>query len=156
MNQAQATRLLGLDPLLVYLGRWDAQNRLVAGWHRGVDPLAVPYEAAWRPAREGAAARHAVSAAMWGSGGQLARQITVDELSEIMTILLPIPGGGFVVATLEHAVVDHVAGQLADRLDAALQREFGPTAAPYIAAGIAALALVALVGFQRSREAGAT
>jgi hypothetical protein len=73
--------------------------------------------------------------------------VTIDELTAVLTILIPVPGGGFIVGALEHWLFGQTADELADRLGTAVQKEFGPNWAPAIAVGIGAavLALVAVV-----------
>jgi hypothetical protein len=155
MNQPQASRILGIDPRIAYVARYDPSGLYLAGWHRSVSESAFPYEYVLRPIRADAANRLAGTAGWMAGGGQIARQITTDELAAIMTILVPLSAGGFVLAVLERALLDHVAGELADRLEAALQREFGPTAAPLVAVAVGAVLLIAVVCAVQSQRGGA-
>ena len=66
--------------------------------------------------------------ATWGAslGDAIARQVTIDELTAVLTILVPVPGGGFIIGALENWVFGQTADVLADRLEKSVQKEFGP------------------------------
>lgn len=140
MDEAQADRLLGLGFDVV--ARYDVQGRKVAGWLR---------DGLWSGASSQWAADAAAQRAQWGLGlgGQIARQVVKDELAGLLTVLVPVPGGGFVVAAVERQLIDSAANGLADKLEAAVQREFGPSWAPWVAAAIGGGALLLVTAAAR-------
>lgn len=149
MNQTQASSLLRLG--FPYVARYDMQGQRVAAWTSGVANVAL-HQLAGDRAVQVAQARVA-QASPWGSttGDRLARQITTDAITGLLTFLVPVPGGGVVVATLEQWVFNEAATALADKLEAAVEQEFGPQLAPYIAAGIGVGVLV-LVAIAASKS----
>ena len=136
----QAARLLDLG--FDFVARYDGRGNRMAGWQRtpGASGLAE-----W-------SSDQTAQQAAWGTGagGQLARRIAIDEVSGILTILVPLPGGGLVVGALEQWLIDDAATRLADALEAAVKREFGQNWAPIITVGVGAAALVLLLASRRS------
>jgi hypothetical protein len=131
MNREQASRLLdvGLD----FVAQYDNVGNHAASWLRTTHVSALP---AW-------AAQQAAARASWGRspGDAIARQIATDEIAGVLTILVPVPGGGFLVAAAENWLLGQAAGELADRLEQAVQKEFGTNWAPLITVGIGAAVL---------------
>jgi len=140
MNQTQAARLLDLG--LDFVARYDGQGNRTAGWQRNLGASGL---AAW-------SSDQTAQQTAWGTGagGQLARRIAIDEVSGILTILVPLPGGGLVVGALEQWLIDDAATRLADALEAAVKREFGQNWAPIITVGVGAAALFLLLSARRS------
>ena len=138
MSSEQAGRLLdvGID----FVADYDAQGTKGGGWVR--DGVISPFPE-W-------AVQQSAARATWGSslGDAIARQVTVDALTSVLTILIPVPGGGFIVGAVENWLFGQTADELADRLEKAVQREFGPNWAPAIAVGVA-IAILALVAVAR-------
>jgi len=137
MNREQAGRILdvGLD----YVARYDNVGNQTASWRRTTEVSALPEWSAQQTAAQ----------ATWGNslGGAIARQIAIDEITGILTILIPVPGGGFIVGAVEHWLFGQAADDLADRLEKAVQKEFGQNWAPWITVGIgAAVVVVAAIG----------
>jgi hypothetical protein len=131
MNPEQASRLLdvGFD----FVAQYDNVGNHAASWRRTSQVSALP---AW-------AAQQAAARATWGRspGDALARQVAIDEIVGVLTVLIPIPGGGFIVGAIENWFLGRVAGELADRLEQAVKKEFGTNWAPLITVGIAAAVL---------------
>jgi hypothetical protein len=138
MQQDQATRLLSID--FSYIARYDAAGQRVSQWQHP----AASWMLTFAPR---ACDDHAFQAVVSQrvSGGQIAREITRDAFASIITILVPLPAGGFVIAAANQIVTDQVAGQLADALTAAVVREFAPSYAPFVAAAIVCVALAVLI-----------
>ena len=141
MNREQAARILdvGLD----FVARYDNRGNRTANWRRTDQVSTFPE---W-------ASQQAAARAIWGSsvGEAIARQVTIDELTSVLTILIPIPGGGFIIGAVEQWLFGQAAGELADRLEQAVQKEFGQNWAPVITVGIGAVALfIAVVARRQS------
>lgn len=138
LNREQAARLLdvGID----FIAEYDAHGIHRSGWIRA---------GVISPFPEWAVQQSAVRAT-WGAslGDAIARQVTIDELTAVLTILVPVPGGGFIIGALENWVFGQTADVLADRLEKSVQKEFGPSWAPAIAVGIGA-AILAVVAVSR-------
>jgi hypothetical protein len=137
MNREQASHLLdvGFD----FVAQYDNLGNHAASWRRTTQVSAMP---AW-------AAQQAAARASWGHspGDAVARQVTIDEIVGVLTILIPVPGGGFIIGAIENWLFGQAAGELADRLEQAVRKEFGTNWAPLITMGIGAavLCLVAMV-----------
>lgn len=148
MNQGQARRLLDIGVTCV--ARYDSQGQRTAAWADDPAPcwshLLAADTAAWR------VHQRAAWVARTGLSAELSRLIAVDSLSGLLTILVPMPGGGFVVAVVERWLVRTTAEALADELEAAVQREFGPQVAPYVVAAVAVAALVLVIAAIKSGE----
>jgi hypothetical protein len=140
MDQAQATRLLSLG--LSYVARYDAQGNLLAHLRANDTTPTWPEFAVGQ----------AVRAAGWRdqTSGQIARDVASEEIFGILTILVPVPGGGWVVGAVERWLLNQTADQLAAILESAVQREFGPVWAPIIAVGVATVLLVLVAALSRS------
>lgn len=132
MNREQAGRILdvGID----YVARYDKVGNQTASWRRTTEVSALPEWSAQQTAAQ----------AKWGNslGDAIARQIAIDEITGVLTILIPVPGGGFIIGAVEHWLFGQAAGELADRLEKTVQREFGTNWAPLITVGIGAAVLV--------------
>jgi len=131
MNREQASRLLdvGFD----FVAQYDNIGKHAASWQRTTQVSALP---AW-------AAQQAAARASWGHSpaDAIARQVTIDEIVGVLTILIPVPGGGFIIGAVENWLFGQAAGELADRLEQAVRKEFGPNWAPLITVGIGAAVL---------------
>lgn len=138
LTSEQAGRLLdvGID----FVADYDAQGTRTTGWIRS--GLVSPFPE-W-------AVQQSAARANWGStlGDAIAREVTVDALTSVLTMLIPVPGGGFIVGAVENWLFGQAADELADRLEKAIQREFGPNWAPVIAVGIG-VAILALAAVAR-------
>jgi len=140
MNQAQGTRLLSLG--FSYVARYGAQGDLV-GHLRANNTTPWWPEFAVAQAVRGAGWRDRVS-------GQIARDVASEEIYGILTILVPMPGGGWVVGAVERWLLNETADQLAAKLDSAVQREFGPVWGPVVAVGAVTVALLLVAALSRS------
>jgi hypothetical protein len=140
MNRDQANRLLDLG--LDFVAQYDNRGDHAASWRRATQVSALP---AW-------AAQQAAARATWArsSGDAIARQVAIEEFASVLTILVPVPGGGFIVGAAENWLFGQATGELADRLEQAVQQEFGPNWAPLITAGIGAAALIFVAIARRS------
>jgi hypothetical protein len=136
MRQDQAARLLSLG--FSYIVRYDSGGQRVATWW-----TPNSWTTAFAPYACDAHASQAVRGQ--NLSGQIARTIAADAFSTIITILVPLPMGGFVIAAADRIVTDQVAAKLADDLTAAIAREFGPSYAPVIAAALVFALLVVVV-----------
>lgn len=117
MRQDQASRLPSLG--FSYIARCGADGQRIATW---LHPAASWTATFAPPASDDHAARTVLAQRL---GEQIAQTITTDAFSDIITILVPLPAGGFVVAVVDQIVTDQVARQLADALTAAVARAFG-------------------------------
>jgi hypothetical protein len=138
-----------------YLARYDNRGQRLEDWVLSHAQVSVGIHrsacdrVAW-PVR-----MRVAQSAQWGPsvGDQVARQITVDAFTDLLAILVPVPGGGFIVATAERWAVQEAAGVLADKLEAAIEDIFGMQWAPWLAAGIGA-GVLAIVAIAASKQSG--
>ena len=140
MNSKQAGRLL--DTGFDLVNHYDNRGAQASSWQRNAHLSALP---AW-------AVQQAAVQATWGqsAGDAIARQVAIQEFASILTILVPVPGGGFIIAAVENWLAGQGAQELADRLERAVQKEFGPNWAPVITVGIGAVALFFVAITRRS------
>jgi hypothetical protein len=140
MDGKQAQRLLdvGLDLVAHYDNR-GLQSSIWQG-STAASPLS-----SW-------AIQQMAARATWGHtpGDAIARQAAVEEFASVLTILIPVPGGGFIIGAVANWLTGQAAQQLADQLERAVRKEFGPKWAPLVTVGIGAATFVFVELIRRS------
>ena len=97
MNRDQAARLLDLG--FTCVARYDVAGQRTSSWAPG--PATCWSHLLAADTAVSRVRQRSIWAAQWPVAQQSSRDVAVDALSGLLTILVPVPAGGFVVAVVE-------------------------------------------------------